>query len=109
MKRGEIWTASGGGDYTGKSRPVVVVQDDLFSETESVTVCPFTSDSTDLRLFRIAIELTPATGLRAESRIMADKVTTVPRTKLCARIGRLSDRDLLRLNRAVLLFLGLAS
>jgi mRNA interferase MazF len=108
MKRGEIWTVSGGGDYTGKPRPVVVVQDDLFSETNSVTVCPFTSDPTDLPLIRIAIDPTETTGLRAPSRIMADKLTTVPKSKLGTRIGRLSDRDVLRLNRAVLVFLGLA-
>lgn len=109
MKRGEIWTASGGGPYAGKPRPVVVLQDDLFSETESITVCPFTSDRTDLPLFRLDIQPSDGTGLRAESRIMADKVTTMPRSKLGARIGRLADRDLLRLNRAVLVFLGLAS
>ena len=109
MKRGEIWTASGSGAYTGKPRPVVVLQDDLFSETDSITVCPFTSDPTDLPLFRIAIQPTEGTGLRAESRIMADKVTTVPRSKLGARVGRLADRDLLRLNRAVLVFLGLVN
>lgn len=79
------------------------------SATDSVTVCPFTSYPTDLPLFRIAIEPTVATGLRAESRIMADKVTTVPRSKLGTRIGRLPDRDLLRLNRAVPVFLGLTS
>lgn len=109
MKRGEIWTASGGGDYTGKSRPVVILQDDLFSETDSVTICPFSSDPTELPLFRIAVQPTDANGLRTESRVMADKVTTVPRSKLGARIGRLADGDVLRLNRAVLVFLGLAT
>lgn len=108
MKRGEIWIASGGGAYTGKPRPVVILQDDLFGGTDSVTVCPFTSDPTDLPLFRIAIEPSVATGLHGESRIMADKVTTVRRSKLGERIGRLSDRDMLRLNRAVFVFLGLA-
>ena len=28
MKRGEIWTVSGGKDYAGKPRPVVIVQED---------------------------------------------------------------------------------
>jgi mRNA interferase MazF len=31
MKRGEIWSVAGGGDYTNKPRPVVIVQDDQFS------------------------------------------------------------------------------
>lgn len=109
MRRGEVWTASGGSNYAGKPRPVVILQDDMFNGTDSVTICPFSSDPTDLPLFRIAIEPTSRNGLRAVSRIMADKVTTVPRSKLGARIGRLSDGDVLRLNRAILVFLGLAA
>lgn len=39
---------------------------------------------------------------------MVDKITTVSRTKLGSRLGRLDDEDILRLNRAILVFLGLA-
>jgi mRNA interferase MazF len=39
---------------------------------------------------------------------MVDKITTVPKTKIGARIGGLDDEDILRLNQAVLVFLGLA-
>jgi len=39
---------------------------------------------------------------------MVDKVTTVPKSRLGQRIGRLADEDLLRLNRSLLVFLGLA-
>lgn len=60
----------------GKPRPVVVVQDDSFDRTESVTICPFTTDATTARLG--------------------------------ARIGRLDDEDMVRLNQAMLVFLGLA-
>jgi len=105
MIRGEIWTASGGG-YAGKPRPVVIVQSDRF-ETGSVTVCPFTTDPTDAPLLRVDVTPTAANGLTQISRIMVDKVTTVTRGKLGRRIGRLADEDMLRLNRAVLIFLGL--
>ncbi len=50
MKRGEIWTAAGGKDYAGKPRPVVIVQDDRFAGTDSITICAFTSDPTDAPL-----------------------------------------------------------
>jgi mRNA interferase MazF len=40
---------------------------------------------------------------------MVDKLTTVPRARLGYRIGELDDEDVLRLNRAILVFLGLAS
>jgi mRNA interferase MazF len=47
-------------------------------------------------------------GLNEPSRLMADKVTTVPKTRLGRRLGRLDDESMLRLNRALIVFLGLA-
>jgi mRNA-degrading endonuclease toxin of MazEF toxin-antitoxin module len=44
MKRGDIWTVAGGKDYAGKPRPVVIVQDDSFDATDSITICAFTED-----------------------------------------------------------------
>jgi len=108
MRRGEIWTASGGKDYAGKARPVVIVQDDRFDETASITICAFTTDSTDAPLFRLPVEPNERNGLRSPCRLMVDKITTVPKTKLGSCLGRLDDEDVLRLNRAMLVFLGLA-
>jgi mRNA interferase MazF len=109
VKRGEVWTVSGGADYAGKPRPAVIVQDDSFAATGSVTVCPFTTDPTDAPLFRLLIEPSPANGLRAPSRLMIDKVTTVARVKLGDRLGKLGEEDAVRLNQAMLVFLGLAT
>ena len=108
MKRGEIWTVAGGKDYAGKPRPVVVVQDDRFDATDSITICAFTTDNTDAPLFRLPVVPNECNGLRAMCRLMVDKMTTVPKTKVGARLGRLDDDDILRLNQAVLVFLGLA-
>lgn len=108
MKRGEVWTAAGGSGYAGKPRPVVVIQDDRFDATDSVTVCAFTTDPTDAPLIRLRIEPTPLNGLRERSSLMVDKLTTVQRSKLGVRVGRLSDEDIVRLGRAVIVFLGLA-
>jgi mRNA interferase MazF len=103
-----VWTVSGGKDYAGKPRPVVIVQDDNFDATNSVTVCAFTTDTTDAPLIRIPIQPSRGNGLRAPSRLMVDKITTVPKSKLGSRIGRLEDADVLRLGQAILVFLGLA-
>jgi mRNA interferase MazF len=108
MSRGEIWTIAGGKDYAGKPRPVVIVQDDRFDATQSVTICAFTTDPTDAPLIRLAVEPNERNGLRQPCRLMVDKITTVARGKLGKRIGYLDDEDILRLNRAVLVFLGLA-
>jgi mRNA interferase MazF len=108
MRRGDIWTVSGGKDYAGKPRPVVVVQDDAFDATDSITVCSFTTDPTEAPLFRLAVEPNERNGLRSSSRLMVDKITTVPKSKVGERIGRLDDEDVVRLNQAVMVFLGLA-
>ena len=108
MRRGEVWTAAGGKDYAGKPRPIVIVQDDRFDATSSITICAFTSDPTDAPLFRLVAEPSEANGLDAVSRLMVDKITTMPKAKLGKRIGRLAADDMVRLNRALMIFLGLA-
>ena len=109
MKRGEIWTVGGGKDYVGKPRPAVILQDDRFDMTHSITICAFTTDPTDAPLFRLPIEPNESNGLRAACRLMVDKITTVPKSRLGARVGRLTDEDMVRLNRSVLVFLGIAA
>ncbi len=108
MRRGEVWTASAGTGYAGKPRPVVIVQDDAFDGTTSVTICAFTSDPTEAPLFRVEVSPSETNGLRSVSRLMVDKITTAPRSKLGERIGALGDEDMLRVNRAMMVFLGLA-
>ena len=109
MRRGDIWTVAGGKEYAGKPRPVVIVQDDSFDATDSITICAFTTDETEAPLFRLLVEPNDRNGLLATSRLMVDKITTVPKSKVGAQIGRLDDEDILRLNRAILVFLGLAT
>jgi mRNA interferase MazF len=108
VKRGEIWTVAGGKDYAGKPRPVVILQDDSFDATDSITICAFTTDETEAPLFRLAVAPNERNGLREMCRLMADKITTVAKSKVGERIGRLDEEDVLRLNQAVLVFLGLA-
>lgn len=108
MKRGEIWTVSGGSAYTGKPRPAVILQDDRFDATSSVTICAFTTDPTEAPLMRLPVEPSEANGLREQCCLMIDKITTVPRNRVGSQLGRLDDESIVRLNRAMVVFLGLA-
>jgi mRNA interferase MazF len=108
MRRGEIWTVAGGGPYTGKARPCVIVQDDAFDATNSITICAFTSDPTEAPLFRVRVAPDEVNGLSSISSLMVDKITTVPKARLGTRVGQLRDEDQLRLNQAMVVFLGLA-
>jgi mRNA interferase MazF len=107
VKRGEIWTVAGGKDYAGKPSPAVIVQDDSFDSTDSITICAFTTDETDAPLFRLPVQPNERNGLRSACRLMVDKITTVPKTKVGARVGQLNEEDIVRLNQAVFVFLGL--
>ena len=107
MKRGEVWTVSGGG-YAGKPRPAVIVQDGRFDATASITVCVFTTDDTDAPLFRLPVRPSENNCLRSDSRLMVDKITTVAKERIGEQIGQLDNADMMRLNQAIMVFLGLA-
>ncbi len=109
MKRGDVWTVAGGKDYAGKPRPVVIIQDNAFEDLDSVTLCGLTTAPSEDGLFRMPIEPSADNGLRLRSWPMVDKITTVPTSKLGQHVGQLSSNDILRLNRAMFVFLGLAA
>lgn len=107
MNRGELWTVAGG-VYASKPRPALIVQDDVFDATASVTVAPLTSTLTDAPLLRIRVTPTTLSGLECDSEIMIDKLTTVRRTNVANRLGRLTAEQLTEVERAMMAFLGLA-
>lgn len=108
MRRGEVWTAAAGRGYAGKPRPVLIIQDDRFDATDSVTICAFTTDPTKAPMIRLPVIPDDANRLKEPSSLMVDKITTVARDKLGERVGRLADADMVRLGRAVVVFFGLA-
>ena len=108
MKRGEIWTVAANLDYAGKPRPAVIVQDDSFDATLSVTVCMFTTDPTEAPMLRVPVVPSAENGLREPCRLRVDMLTTGPRGRLGGRVGKLEDDVLQRLNVSLLVFLGLA-
>jgi mRNA interferase MazF len=108
MKRGAIVVVAAKGAYTGKPRPAVVVQSDLFNPTHaSLTVCPITSDCVDAPLFRLTLPPGPRTGLRAISQIMIDKVVSVPRSAITGDIGHCDATELESVDEGLRQWLGL--
>ena len=109
VKRGDVVIVAMQGDY-GKPRPALVIQSDLFNDTHaSITLAPVTSTIVDAPLFRLTVDPTPANGLRSVSQIMIDKVTAVRRDRVGKPVGRLDDGTMIRVNRALGLWLGLAA
>jgi mRNA interferase MazF len=87
----------------------VILQDDRFDMTQSITVCAFTTDLTEAPFFRLPVDPGKGNGLRSVGRLMVDKITIVPKSKIGARLGHLSAEDMLRLNRALLVFPGIVA
>ena len=108
MKRGDIVTIALQGDF-GKPRPALVIQSDLFNPTHpTITILPLTSDLRDAPQFRITLEPSMTNGLRTGIRILVDKVMTYRRDKVGERLGRLDDDTLVRISRALAVWLGIA-
>jgi mRNA interferase MazF len=107
MKRGDIVSVAMKGVYTGKPRPALIVQSDLFGETDSITICLMTSDKTSAPLGRIEVVPTRQNGLKIPCSIMIDKIVTVPRTSIGKRIGTLDAETVMRMERSLALFLGI--
>ena len=101
MQRGQFVTVATPG-------PALVVQSDLFAELRSVVICPLTTTiRTDADQFRLEVEPTSQNGLRSRSQIAIDKITVIPVDKIGQMIGQADDTLLLRVNRALALFLGI--
>lgn len=108
MRRGDIVTVTGG-VYAGKPRPALILQDDRFDATDSLTVCPLTTTVVDAPLLRVPVPANERTGLSHDSYLMVDKVTTVRRSNARAVLGRLEGTALLEFERRLLVFLGFGS
>ena len=106
MKRGEIWLVAGG-VYASKPRPALIVQDDRF-DTDSVTVCPLTTTAVEAPLMRLPVPADETSGIHRPSFVMLDKLTTVRRTNVTERVGRLDAIQITEFERRLIVFLGLA-
>jgi mRNA interferase MazF len=107
MTRGSIVTVSLQGDF-GKARPALVVQSDLFAAHPSVSVLLMSSAIINAPLIRIDVQPTTQNGLRERSQIAVDKIFSLKREKIGSTIGQIDDGTMVAVNRAMVVFLGLA-
>jgi mRNA interferase MazF len=108
VKRGDVVLAVVPSEL-GKPRPGVVVQADEFNkDLSTIFVCPISSDVQEKLPLRPTVEARPSNGLHLRSQIMTDKMVALKRDRIRRVIGRI-DRDTSRkLDRALLVVLGLA-
>jgi mRNA interferase MazF len=106
--RGALVTVALQGDY-GKPRPSVVIQSDYYAELGTVVLLPVTSTLTDAPLLRMTLDPSEDNNLRKKSQVMMDKPVTVKRDKLGPVFGNLTSEEMLRINRSLMVILGIAA
>ena len=108
MKRGNVVTVAIQGDF-GKPRPALVLQSDVFSDIHAtVTVALISSEIVQAPIFRLDIEPNETNGLSRPSQVQIDKIMSIRSEKIGSVIGKLNDVMMVRVNRALALWLGLA-
>lgn len=109
MRRGDLVLIAdrAAGDYGSKPRPALVIQSELFEETGSIVVCLLTTQPTGAPLLRIPVAASEDSGLRVPSKVAVEKMMAVRRERISARIGKVSDEELLAVNRSLAVFLGI--
>lgn len=107
FKRGDIVAVAVQGDF-GKPRPALIIQADEYAGLESITIALMTSEQHPW-IFRVPVGPTKTNGLKNISDIMVDKLITVPRSRIGSKIGVIDSKTLLKVEQALMAFLGLVS
>ena len=106
MRRGDLVTVAIQGDY-GKPRPALVIQSDALMDHPSITILPITSYLLPAPLLRVQLNPDEENGLTKESQIMVDKIITLPREKIGAVIGHITEDQLRMVTQCLLMLLGI--
>jgi mRNA interferase MazF len=107
VRRGDFVTVVLPGDF-GKPRPALIIQSDKFETSATVTALLVTSAAMDAPLLRIRVKPDANNGLKTPSYVMIDKIITFYRDRVGQIIGGASGEVMIEVERALLVFLGIA-
>ena len=107
MQRGEIWIGSIRGEYSAKPRPFMIVQNGKHFDTDSIVVCPISSQISENKLFRLLLQPLPINGLVQPSQLRVDLISAFPKKDFSTKIGKLTAAEIGMVDQILIDFLGI--
>ncbi len=110
--RGDLYFANLGtgiGSEQNGKRPVVIIQNDMGNRHSPTTIVAAISTQVKTKAnLPTHYYLKPGSGLVQASMVMLEQIRTIDKTRLSQYIGKLSREDLLGINHALAISIGLA-
>lgn len=111
-RRGEVFLVSFDptiGAEIKKTRPALVIQNDVANRWSPITIVAAISSSSDAPTYPTDVRVNPPEGsLRAASVVLLSQLRSIDRRRLVRRLGRLRPETIKRVDRALQISLGLA-
>jgi len=102
VKRGDVYTVNFDptrGSETRKSRPAVVIQNDIDNQYSPVTVVAPITSQFDIKLYPTEVLVTaPEGGLRIDSVILLNQLRAIDKSRLGKRLGSLKPATMALVN-----------
>lgn len=111
VKRGEIWIVNLDptiGHEIKKSRPAVIIQNDIGNKYSPVTIiAPITSQNLE-RIYPIEVFLTSDNSkLEQESKVLLNQIRAIDKIRLVKKRGKVDEETLSKIDQALKISLGL--
>ena len=110
IKRGDIWLVNLDptvGHEIKKSRPAVVIQNDLGNKYSPITIiAPITSQNLE-KVYPIEVLLNGNGGLKKASKILLNQIRAIDKRRLIKKLGIVNMDNLAKVDIAIKISLGL--
>ncbi len=111
IRKGEIYLAALDpvvGKEISKTRPAVIISNDKNNQfSGTITILPITSQNLE-RIYPFEVFLAKGTGgLPKDSKVKADQIRTIDRTRILTRIGRVRPNEIAEIDEAIKIHLDL--
>jgi mRNA interferase MazF len=110
-KRGDVWLANLDpviGSEQGKTRPVVIIQNDVANEYSPVVIVAAITTAMGPKEYPTEVRVTaPEGGLKRDSVILLNQIRTIDKRRLIERWGKLTPQTMGKVDEALKISLGL--